>query len=91
MSTLSANFEIFASIATVGLSATLAAVSLLSHRRLRSPRALFIGLAFLTFVAQGAYLVYQSSVARGSQAWILPMASLDLVILGFLYVALRIR
>lgn len=88
---IAANLEIFACISVVGLAIILTIVSAISYRRLRHPRALFIGWSFLIFAVKGGYLVSRSVELRGSEPWVLTVALMDLVILALLYLALRIR
>lgn len=89
MTTLTANLEIFSTIAVLGLALLLAVVSLLSWRRLRHPRALFIGLGFVVLAIQGAFLVQQSMRLKGSEDWLVVVALLDLLALVLLYLAIR--
>lgn len=86
-----ANLEFFATLSVLGVAAILAAVSLLSYRRLRHPRAFFIGLGFVVIAVEGAWLVGESYRLRGSEAWLLTVALFNLVALLFLYLALRIK
>lgn len=86
-----ANLEIFTAIAVAGLAAILAGVSLFSYARLKRPRALFIGLGFLSLAGQGGYLISQAYRLRGSADWLFPVAGMALLALIFLYLALRIR
>lgn len=90
MSSHLANLEIFGAVAVCGLGLILGAVSLVSYRRLRNPRALLIGSAFLVFAAKGAWLIRESWLERGGEDWLLPVALMDLAILALLYAALRL-
>lgn len=87
---MNANVEMFAAIAVTGVGLLLALVSFVSWRRLRHPRALLIGLAFLAFALQGAWLVRESWRLRAGEAWLLTVSVFDLAVLVLLYLALRL-
>lgn len=91
MSELTANIEVFLSVAVVGFALLQFLVGLMSFRRLRNPRILLITLGFLMFSLKGAYLVYAAYQSRGTQEWILPVGLLDLLTLLLLYFSVRNR
>lgn len=91
MSQLTANIEVFLSVAVTGFALLQSGVGLMSYRRLRNPRILLITLGFLMFTLKGAYLVYASYQSRGTQEWILPVGLLDLLTLLLLYLSVRNR
>jgi len=86
-----ANLEVFLAIGVLGIGILLGAIGLLSYLRLHNPRALLIAMGLIVFGVKGAYLVFAALESRGSEPWIVPVAALDLVVLAFLYLALRTR
>ena len=86
-----ANAEAFSTVAVTGFSLILSTVAILSYRRLRNRRALLIASAFLIFAGKGLLLTFVSFQSRGTEPLILPMAGLDLLILLFLYLSMRVR
>lgn len=84
-----ANLEIFSAVGVLGISLLLLAIALVSYGRLRSPRALLVGLGFLVLAVKGAYLTVVSWGTRGSQDWVLTTALLDLALALLLYFAIR--
>ncbi len=88
---LIANLEAAFVVAVAGFALLLSGVSFYSYSRLRHPRAMLIALAFLVFAIKGVWLVVRSLTTRGSEDWILPLALTDLVILLFMYLAIKKR
>lgn len=86
---MEANLEIFAAASVLGIGLILFAISIISYSRLRNPRVLLVGLAFLVLAANGAYLTSVSWQTRGTEDWVLTMASLDLALALLLYFATR--
>jgi hypothetical protein len=85
----SANLEMFASVAVLGLGLLLAGIAFASYARMRSPRALIVGLGFLVLSGQGVYLTAASWRLRGAEPWVLHLAAFDLALALLLYFAIR--
>ncbi len=91
MADVNANVEIFLAATVLGVALILLVLAVLAFRRLGESRLLMLAFSFGAFALKGAYLTWMSWETRGSEAWILPVAALDLVILGFQYLAVRKR
>lgn len=85
---LQLNVGVVLSILTLGLSAMLLFVSLLSWSRLRNAKLLFAGGAFLVLALQGALWTYRGIVERAMD---LPTVALDFAVLSFLYLSVAKR
>lgn len=88
---LLANLEAAFVVAVAGFALLLSGVSFYSYSRLRHSRALLIAFAFLVFAGKGVWLMVRSLSSRGTEDWILPVAITDLVILLFMYLAIKKR
>lgn len=82
------NVGVVLAIATLGIAVMLLLVSLLSWSRLRSPKMLLAGGAFLVLAAQGALWTYRGTVLKETD---LPSLVLDFLVLGFLYASVASR
>ena len=85
---LQLNAGVVLAILTLGLSAMLLFVSILSWTRLRSAKLLFAGGAFLVLALQGALWTYRGLVARETD---LATVALDFAVLAFLYASVAKR
>lgn len=84
--TLNAGVVLAILVAGVGLMLTL--VSAVSYARLRSPKLLFAGGAFLLLAAKGALVAWRGVADR--EIDLAPVA-LDAAVLGFLYASVAAR
>jgi hypothetical protein len=79
--------DVFLRVSIAGFSAILATVSVQSYVRHRERRFLLLTGAFLLFLAQGAWLLFEMATARASTVgpeWL----ALNLAVLVSLYLAL---
>lgn len=95
MSALLANLAVAVALLLLGLSLLLAAVGLMTWRRVGHGKLGWVTLAFALFAAQGAYLTRDAYQRRGdlAQGWdVLPyFASVNLLIVLALYLAVLKR
>lgn len=85
---LQLNAGVLLAILTLGLSAMLLFVSILSWTRLRNAKLLFAGGAFLVLALQGALWAYRGIVEREMDV---ATVGLDFAVLGFLYASVAKR
>lgn len=85
---LALNATVVLAIATLGISLMLLGVSVLSYARLRNPKLLLAGGAFLVLALKGGLWTWRSVVQREADVW---MVALDFAVLAFLYVSVAKR